>query len=53
VNYNISVLVAVTVFCIYGAVKNIAILDHNGCFFLLVKFCPTLMICSYYRSLTE
>lgn len=53
VTFDISVVVSVIVFTVYGAIKHIYILDRNGSFFFLVKIFPSMMILSYYKNLVE
>lgn len=52
VSFDVSVLVTVMVFVVYGAFQHIEALDRNGSFFLLIKLAPSLTILSYYRSLS-
>lgn len=53
VTFDLSVIVSVVVFIIYGAFKRIGILDRNGSFFIFMKLIPSSIIFSYYRELEE
>lgn len=51
ITYDLSVIVSVIVFVIYGFFEEIEMLDKNGDLFLLLKVIPSSLIHLYYHKL--
>ncbi|CAG9800412.1 unnamed protein product [Chironomus riparius] len=52
ITYDLSVIISVIVFVIYGFYEKIEMLDKNGDLFLLLKVVPSALIHLYYHQLT-
>lgn len=53
VSYDISVMIAVIFFTVYGTMHQIYALQQNGSIFILMKILPTMKVMKFYQNFIE